>query len=232
MGRRMGGMRYLGNTIFGSKRLNRRSRGRGGGREGYDSLFDAYSDAKKMSGGELDQGLWEEYYTELIDSQVDKAGNAGQTTLLGDDYFRKEAKQFCRGVGSSYNPEAFISSVKNGLGDDYYNAISEITEECAIELVEAWDRAYRNDGVGEKLFGGYGMGGSRRFSNMESAFASYGAAAARNFGANWNTTAGATARSAAAASRFLASNPGGTARRSIVTSSYRAAAVRNGKRLP
>jgi hypothetical protein len=232
MGRRMGGMRYLGRTLFGSKSLNRRSSRRGGGRDGYDSLFDAFSDARKMSGGSLDEGMWEEYYTEVIDSQKDKAGNSGQETLLGDDYFGKEAKQFCRSVSSSYNPEAFISSVKNGLGDDYYNAISEITEECAIELVEAWDRAYRNDGVGEKLFGGYGMGGSRRFSTMESAFSSYTARAARNFGANWNTTAGATARSAAAASKFLASNPGGTARRSIVTSSYRAAAARNGKRLP
>lgn len=227
----MGVMRYIGRSI-GNK--NYKSMGRRGGGKGFDSLFDAakFMDKLSGSGGDLDRDLWEEYYTETIEAQVEKAGNAGQTTLLGDDYFGKEAKQYCRGIGSSYDPEAFISSVKNGLGDDYYNAISEITEECATELVEAWDRAFRNDGIGEKLFGGSMGGGSRQFASMSAALNNYSANAAKNFGSNWNTAAGASARSSSSAARFLAANPGGTRRASIVSSSYRSAAARNGRTLP
>ena len=238
MGRRMGALRYIGRTISNNNKSYRSRGGKagwpGGRKKGFDSLFDAAQFMDKLNGsaGDLDRDLWEEYYTETIEAQVEKAGNAGQTTLLGDDYFGKEAKQYCRGVGSSYDPEAFISSVKNGLGDDYYNAISEIIEECAGELVEAWDRAFRNDGIGEKLFGGSLGGGSRRFASMTAAFSNYQATAARNFGANWNTAGASRERSRQSATRFLAANPGGTRRASPITASYREAASRNGRALP
>ncbi len=239
MGRRMGGMRYLGNSLFGSKSLNRRtSRGSvdllgGSGRRGFDSLTEAAQAANRMRGGQLNEGMWEEYYTETIDAQKDKAGNSGQETLLGDDYFGKEAKQFCRSVGTDYDPQRFISSVKDGLGDDYYNAISEIIEECSIELVEAWDRAYSNDGVGEKLFGGsLGGGGRRQFADMRTAFASYSSRATKNYGANWNSHASAVARNRETATKFLSANPRGTARSSFISSSYRSAAAKNGRPLP
>lgn len=219
-------VRYVARQALGSKRLNRKV-----GRRGFDSLFDAYSSYKNVTGGHLDEGLWEQNSTEVIEAQIDKAGNAGQETLLGPDYFQNSAKDFCRTVTKGYDPEAFVSYVKNDLGDTYYYAINEIIDECAEELLEAWDSSYGGDGLGEKLFGIY-QGGSRRVhGSFANAMANYSAAAARNYGANWNTNSASWARSSAAARKFLSTNPTGTRRPSIVSASYRAAAARNGKQL-
>lgn len=127
----------------------------------------------------FDEDLWEGYYYDIIEAQQDKAGNAGQETLLSDEYFGGDAKQYCRINGKNYEPEEFISYVKNNLGDDYYYAINIIIEECAIELYEAWDRSFSNDGIGDKLFGG-DMGSNRRvYGSFSNALAVYSAAAAK-----------------------------------------------------
>ena len=124
---------------------------------------------------------------------------------------------------------SFVSFVKDRLGDTYYYAINEIIDECAEELIEAWDSSYAGDDMGEKLFGVY-QGRSRRvYGSFSNAVANYSARAAARYGANWNTTAAANARSAATATKFLAANPKGTAR-NYASASY-AAAARNGKKL-
>jgi hypothetical protein len=187
--------RYIGRQLLGAKTLgkvrpgsrerfmflkNRRESG------GYGSLSEAFSDVR---GGYLDDNLWEEAYTEVIDSQVDKAGNAGQTTLLGDDYFANYAKDYCKLNGKDYNPEEFISYVKNLLGDDYYNAINEIIDQCSEELYEAWDSSYAGDNIGEKLFG-HLTTSNRIFKSNYSALSNYQAAASRNGYRSTATAAG------------------------------------------
>lgn len=128
----------------------------------------------------FDEGMWEDYYYDIIEAQQDKAGNAGQETLLSDDYFGGDAKQYCRLYNSEYNPDEFVRYVKNNLGDDYYYAINEIIDECAEELFEAWDRSYSNDGIGDKLFGGGMFSGSNRvYGSFSNALANYTAAAAK-----------------------------------------------------
>jgi hypothetical protein len=199
-------IRYVARQAFGSKRLNRPH-----GRNGFDSLFSAFNSAKQSSGGYLDQNLWEDAYTQVIESQVDKAGNAGQETLLGDEYFAGEAKRHCRLVSKDYNPEAFIADMQSSLGDTYYNAINIIIDECAEELIEAWDYSFGGDGIGDKLFGVF-QGGDRVYGSFSNALSVYQSRAAAKYGPNWNTTAAAKARSSATAARFLAKNPRGTAR--------------------
>lgn len=206
-------LRYVGRRLF-DKRFTSPSQqfpfGRGGK---FNSFFDALNAGSLINktlqrGGYLDNELWEEAYTEVIDSQIDKAGNAGQETLLGDDYFRQSAKQYCATNGNDYNPEDFISYVKNDLGDDYYNAISEITEECSEELLEAWDYAYAGDGMGEFLFGRY-QPARNVFGSQANALARYNALASARYGRNWNTTSAARERSRATATRFLSKYPDG-----------------------
>jgi hypothetical protein len=159
------------------------------------------------------EDIWEELYTEIIEAQQDKAGNAGQATLLGPDYFQNAAKDYCKTSAKDYDPAAFVTSVRIDLGDDYYNAISLIIDECAEELIEAWDRSTSNDGVGEKLFGG----SNTVYGNFSNAMAIYSARAAGRYGAKWRSTAAANARSAAAARKFLAANPKGTSRTTRAT---------------
>lgn len=222
--------RYVARQAFGSKSLNRKA-----GRRGSSSLFDSFNSftsAKQVSGGRLDNDLWEQNYTEVIESQEDKAGNSGQETLLGPDYFQNSAKDYCKTVSKDYDPEKFISFVKDKLGDTYYYAINEIIDECAEELLEAWDSSYSGDGLGEKLFGVYQGGGRRVYGSFSNAVTNYSARAAARYGANWNTVAGARARSAAAATKFLSANPGGRPRASIASAGYKAAAARNGIKLP
>jgi hypothetical protein len=133
------------------------------------------------SGGNLDRDLWEEAYTEVIESQEAKAGNAGQVTLIVD-YFADPAKRYCETYGKDYDPEQFVTMVRLDMGDDYYGGISIIIDECAEELIEALDASISNDGIGEKLFGlsSFMSTNSRVFGNMNSAMANYSAAAIRN----------------------------------------------------
>lgn len=110
-------------------RVNRRS--------GYRSIQDGLNE-----GYDFGDDYWEEYSNDIIDAQIGKAVNAGQETLLGDDYFRKEAKDYCSESGSSYEPDSFVAALKGGLGDEKFDAINIIIEECSIELLEAHDGAF------------------------------------------------------------------------------------------
>lgn len=183
----------------------------------------------------FDSGIWEELYTEIIEAQRDKAGNAGQETLLSDDYFGNDAKQYCSNIQEDYTPEGFVNSLQNSLGDDYYNAINIIIDECAEELVEAWDRAFSNDGVGEKLFGldGYFGGGGRVYGSFSNALNVYTAAATKR-GYDFSGSAAGNARNRELNKQSLIAwrknNPNGTAR-TYAPASYINAARKNGKNL-
>lgn len=84
----------------------------------------------------FNEEAWEAYSAEIIDSQIDKAGNPGQETLLGEDYFGGIAKGICLDLMEDYEPNDFVIRVQLALDDTYYNAINEIIAECAEELVE------------------------------------------------------------------------------------------------
>lgn len=131
--------------------------------------------------GGLNPDLWEEYSTEVIEYQIGKAGNAGQETLLGDDYFRKHAIDFCETVSDEYNDGEFINYMEAELGDEYYNAINEIIEECSQELYEAWDAAYSNDGVGEEIYADFSLS-ERTYATFSQAQSAYIARANARFG--------------------------------------------------
>lgn len=107
--------------------------------------------------GYFNEGLWAENSTYVIDQQLDKAGNPGQEALLGGS-FRDAANDSCQRLGEDYNAQDFINDIEFDLGDNF-SAISEITEECAVDLYEAWDYSYAGDNVGPKLFGQqFGLG--------------------------------------------------------------------------
>lgn len=159
--------------------------------------------------GGLNPDLWEEYSTEVIEYQIGKAGNAGQETLLGDDYFRKHAIDFCETVSDEYNDFDFINYMEAELGDEYYNAISEIIEECSQELYEAWDEAYSNDGVGEKLYADFSMS-ERTYATFSQAQSAYVARANAKFG-SYGSPAHLSAKRSTIV-KFLKANPQGTSR--------------------
>ena len=169
------------------------------------------------SSGGLDSDLWEEYSTEVIEAQIEKAGNAGQETLLGPDYFGKYAIAYCEGVVDDYDDQLFINSIEASLGPDYYNAISQIIEECAEELYEAWDNAYSNDGVGDKLFGDFYNSNSvyGTFGNAVSAYNTRAAGKYKTY--NWNGSTAHVAAKRATIVNFLKANPKGTSRTTRAT---------------
>lgn len=164
------------------------------------------------SSGGLDADLWEEYSTEVIEAQIEKAGNAGQETLLGPDYFGKYAIAYCEGVVDDYDDQLFINSIEASLGPDYYNAISQIIEECAEELYEAWDNAYSNDGVGDKLFADF-YRGNTTYGTFGNAVNAYSNRAAAKFGNRaWNGSTAHIAAKRATITNFLKANPNGRSR--------------------
>lgn len=162
--------------------------------------------------GGLNPDLWEEYSTEVIETQIDKAGNAGQETLLGDDYFRKHAIDFCETVTDDYDDRAFVNYMENELGSDYYNAISEIIDECSQELFEAWDAAYSNDGIADKSYGDF-YRGNTVYGTFANAAAAYSNRAAVKFGnRNWNGSTAHLAAKQKTITDFLKANPNGRSR--------------------
>jgi len=163
----------------------------------------------------FDEQLWEESYTEIIAAQEEKAGNAGQTTLLSEQqYFPGYAENYCSVNGEDYDPAEFVSTLSNDLGDDYYNAIREIIDECATELEEAWAQCF-SDGEGGDLFtSALDFGG---FYNANSAYGTFGNAARiqsqiafAKFG-GYGTPAHLAAKRATI-DNFRAANPNGRSR--------------------
>lgn len=155
---------------------------------------------------------WEESYTEIIESQQGNAGNAGQETLLGDDYFIPVAIDYCAGVSRSYDSADFVNHVQETLGDYYYDAISEIVGSCAEELEAANADIFSLTDLFSSVFAS-----NRVYRSERAALQAYSYTAGRKFGASWNTPAASSARSAATATRFLAANPNGTSRTTLAT---------------
>ena len=159
----------------------------------------------------FNEDLWNEHHPKIIDSQVYKAGNNGQTVLL-KDYFSPLALQFCE-EGQSYEPEEFLEYVESELGDIYFNAINIIIEECSVELYELWEACW-------KPFSTFGTIGI--FGTFEEALVDYQNQAKSNFfknqkelarkGYSWDSYAASKQRSARTAKQFLRANPYGRER--------------------
>jgi len=150
---------------------------------------------------------WEESYNDIIDAQIEKAVNAGQETLLGDDYFRKEAKDYCSEVASAYEPDSFVAYLKGGLGDEKFNAINIIIEECSIELAEAHNEAF-NFGNFSDLYNSNTM-----YGNYSNAVAAYSRSAGAKYKtANWYGSKAHLAEKGKTINTFLRNNPGGRSR--------------------
>lgn len=108
---------------------------------------------RRRGGGEgyFDQEWWEGEFPPILEEQIYKAGNPGQEAILSGD-FLEAATDYCIERGEEYTPEDFIAYLQEQLDEDKFNAISIIIEECAEQLLEAWDNSFAGDGTGAKLF--------------------------------------------------------------------------------
>jgi hypothetical protein len=166
----------------------------------------------------FDEGQWEESYTEIIAAQEEKAGNSGQTTLLSEEqYFPGYATEYCKQESEEYDPADFVETMSSDLGDDYYNAIREIIDECADELLEAWAQCWSDGEGGDLLTSALDFGG---FYNKNTVYGSFGNAmvvynnrAISKYGTvNWNGSAAHLAAKRETIVNFRAANPNGTSR--------------------
>lgn len=166
----------------------------------------------------FDEQLWEESYTEIIAAQEEKAGNSGQTTLLSEEqYFPGYATEYCKEESEEYDPVEFVSEVSNDLGDYYYNAIREIIDECADELLEAWAQCWSDGEGGDLLTSALDFGGFYNKNTVYGTFGNamrfYNARATAKFGTvNWNGSAAHIAAKQATIVNFRAANPNGLSR--------------------
>jgi hypothetical protein len=165
------------------------------GRRGYNGSLveDAIDLAPKF-----DEQAWEEGVQETLSWAVDQAGNPGQTTLL-EDFFTPKALDYCEITQEDFDPEEFVSIIKDDLGDDYYFAINEIIDETAQmldELREECHTSFIENLAYRMMFGSaaagryatkYAFGAGRYlptpggvYANMDTAIRAYEIAAARN----------------------------------------------------
>jgi hypothetical protein len=156
----------------------------------------------------FDQQAWEEGVQETLSWAVDQAGNPGQTTLL-EDFLTPKALDYCEITQEEFDPEEYVSVMKDELGDDYYFAINEIIDETALMLDELREECHTSlmENVGYRMMSGsaaagryaskYAFGAGRYLptpyrahSNMDTAIRSYQAAAIRRGYKSTDTAAG------------------------------------------
>lgn len=117
-------------------------------------------DRARPTEGYFDPYLWEENSQAVINQQADIPDlNPGQLSIVEGD-FADAASSYCREAGENYSSDDFIAAVRLDIGDDKFNAISELIEDCSEQLWEAWDLSYGGDNMGAKLFGRYGGAGT------------------------------------------------------------------------
>jgi len=121
------------------------------------SIF-ARSSASGIRDGYFDQSYWEQEYPGILEDQRYKAGNAGQESILTNDWYNA-ANDYCLNDGQNFTKDEFLSYIENAIGSDKFNAVSIISEECAEELELAWDDSYGGDNQGPTLFKSNGSSG-------------------------------------------------------------------------
>ena len=137
---------------------------------------------------QFDENSWESGCQDILNAAVDKAGNAGQETLI-QDYFEPKALEYCRLAQQDFDSADFIEKMGNELGDTYYYAINEIIAETADQLDELRDSCDQSfmENVMFNKFGHiagftylYRNTNNRMYGNMNSAIQAYSQAAVRN----------------------------------------------------
>lgn len=86
---------------------------------------------------------WESNYPEILDDATYKYGNPGQDVIL-NEYWLPAAEDFCQDYDNyedGFNKDKFIDHIANEIGDEKYNAVSEITDEAANELEQVYSDA-------------------------------------------------------------------------------------------
>jgi hypothetical protein len=133
-------------------------------------------------GGNFQDGFfasddWEKNYPPILEDQLNKYGNPGQEIIL-NEYFYPAAEFYCKENGELFEEEEFISYIREAIGDEKFDAIDLIVEDCAAELVIAWDDSFAGDGFGDKMFRSRRFNEDSYYGSMGAAFANYKANAA------------------------------------------------------
>lgn len=97
------------------------------------------------------------YYASLVNEifkdAIDATGNAGQVAILEQMYTNSiDAIMTISGIGRKPNKTVFKSAMLLGSSPEKFNAVSQICEEIATKLCEAWDDANGGDSKGIKLY--------------------------------------------------------------------------------
>lgn len=86
---------------------------------------------------------WESTYPDILDDATYKSGNPGQDTIL-NEYWIQAAQEFCEqydDYDEGFSKDDFSYYIEGEIGDDKYNAVSEITDETGWELEQAYSEA-------------------------------------------------------------------------------------------
>lgn len=86
---------------------------------------------------------WESTYPEILDDATYKYGNPGQDVIL-NEYWIQAAEEFCQNYedySEGFDRDDFVNYINDDIGDEKYEAVSEITDEASWELEEAYSRA-------------------------------------------------------------------------------------------
>lgn len=109
----------------------------------------------RHGGGYFNPEEWESSYPEILDDATYKAGNPGQDTIL-NEYWLDAAEEFCQNYddyNEGFSRDDFINYINDNIGDDKYEAVSEITDEASWELEQAYSEAGGSTGnFGYRLF--------------------------------------------------------------------------------
>jgi len=93
-------------------------------------------------------GVLELYFPLTSDSSF----NPGQRQII-DDY-QVDIENYLFDIGEDYDDGVFLDFLKDLMGEEKYNALSETWEQLSIDLINLWDHSSSKEGFGKKKFFG------------------------------------------------------------------------------
>jgi hypothetical protein len=106
-----------------------------------------------ISGGWFHTDHYVELLNGIFDNAISQVSNAGQVAILNELYNHIQPPMVkIASIGRKPNKTTHKAVFVLIIGGDKYNAVKNILEEIATDMVTAWDDAMGGDGAGMKMY--------------------------------------------------------------------------------
>lgn len=124
-------------------------------------IIPSYLRKSTIARGRTSSSVKPTFYHEYWDPEVlelyyplttDSSFNPGQRQII-DDY-QIDIENYLFDIGEDYDDGVFLDFLKDLMGQEKYDALSQTWELLAQDLIDSWDHSYSKEGFGRRKFFG------------------------------------------------------------------------------